>query len=345
MTEDARETVSTFEARANAVDKRWRMAWYASLAVATLALVGLGRDAVGISADNGERVRRGSMARLDLSEECSRDEAAGGRALTAATPLRLAVAPMTSPERSLELYQGLADYLGVALDRPASIILRNTYGEVNGLVRCGQCQLAYVCTAAYVDGQRSFGMQALAVPVVRGEATYRSYIVVPDASDAASLLDLRGMRFASADRLSTSGWLFPASTLKREGVDPATFFSQHVITGSHDRSVEAVASGHVDGAAVESLVYDRMVADQPELAERVRIVAQSDPFGMPPMVVPSGLSPGLRDELRDALTQMHLGEDGQKVLAHMGVDRFVLPDSQAYDGVRELMDEVWEPAS
>jgi len=345
MIDDARGDVSTFEARANAVDKRWRMAWYASLAVATLALGWLACDAVGISAYNGERVRRASMARLDLSDECNRDDAAGTRALTATTPLRLAIAPMTSPERSLELYQGLADYLGAALDRPANIVLRNTYAEINGLVRCGQCQLAFVCTAAYVDGQRSFDMQALVIPMVRGATSYRSYIVVPDSSDAASLLELRGMRFASADRLSTSGWLYPASTLKREGIDPATFFSRHVITGSHDRSVEAVASGHVDGTAVESIVYDRMVADEPELAERIRIIAESAPFGMPPMVVPSNLSPGLRDELRDVLTQMHLGEHGQKVLAHMGVDRFVLPDPRSYDGVRELMDEVWEPTS
>ena len=150
------------------------------------------------------------------------------------------------------------------------------------------------------------------------------------------------MRGRSADRLSTSGWLYPASTLKREGIDPETFFSQHVITGSHDRSVEAVASGHVDGAAVESLVYDRMTADQPELAERVRIIAKSEPFGMPLMVVPNGLNPGLKGELRDALTQMHLSENGRKVLAHMGIDRFAPPDPQAYDSVRELMDEVWE---
>jgi hypothetical protein len=59
-----------------------------------------------------------------------------------------------------------------------------------------------------------FGMEALVVPVIGGATTYHSLILVPRSSGAASILDLRGRRLASADNMSNSGWLCPAVWLQ-----------------------------------------------------------------------------------------------------------------------------------
>ena len=65
------------------------------------------------------------------------------------------------------------------------------------------------------------------------------------------------------------------------------FFLEHVQTGSHDRSVLAVARGYVDGAAVHSLVLDPM----PEETRRaVRVVQKSPPYGVAPVVTAPGLA-------------------------------------------------------
>ncbi len=170
----------------------------------------------------------------------------GGRSPeTAKEPsLRVAIAPVVSPEKSLQLYQGLVNHLAEKLGRRPVSLPRGTYVDVNDLLRYGRCDLAFVCTYPFVRGEREFGLEILVVPEIGGEVTYHSLILVPRGSNATSLLDLRGKRFASADILSNSGWLYPATWLKDRGEDATSFFGEHVITGSHDRSVTAVNSAY-----------------------------------------------------------------------------------------------------
>lgn len=254
--------------------------------------------------------------------------------------IRVAIAPVVSPEKSLKTYQRFVDYLAARLDRRPLFLQGGTYAEVNDLVRYRRCEVALVCDYAFIRGEQEFGMEALVVPQIGGALTYHSLIVVPRSSRAASLLNLEGKRFASADVLSASGWLFPAAWLKEQGKNPNTFFGEHVITRSHDWSVLAVASGYVDGAAVDSLVYQQMTEEDPSVAERTRIILQSPPLGMPPVVVPPRLEPTLKERLRAVLLGMHTDPEGQKVLRSLRIDRFVVPDKRMFDSVRELAELV-----
>jgi phosphonate transport system substrate-binding protein len=244
------------------------------------------------------------------------------------------VAPVISPEKSLVLYRQLVDYLATKLDRTPVFLQEERYDEANHRVRDSQCDLAFVCTYAYVLGERDFGMQALVAPQIAGAVTYHSVILVSAGSPARGLLDLRGKRFGSADRLSNTGWLYPATWLREQGCDPTAFFAEHVITGSHDRSVRAVVGGFVDGAAVDSLVYDQMVREEPALGRRTVVIHKSPPFGMPPLVVPAQCDPELRERLRELLVQMDGDARGREILRTLGIERFVVPERALYDSVR-----------
>lgn len=249
--------------------------------------------------------------------------------------LRVAIAPVISPEKSLPLYRGFVDYLAEELGRSPSFLQGDTYAEVNDLVRYGRCDVAFVCTYAFVRGEREFGMRVLVVPEIGGVTTYHSLILVPASSKATSLLDLRGKRFGSADILSNSGWLYPVTWLRDHGENADEFFGKHELTGSHDMSVTAVASGFVDGAAVDSLVYEQMVAEDPAIASRTKVILKSPPFGMPPVVTPAGIDPTLREQLLKTLLEMHASPGGQAALESVGIDRFVVPDEHLFDSVRE----------
>jgi phosphonate transport system substrate-binding protein len=184
-------------------------------------------------------------------------------------------------------------------------------------------------------------MELLACPQVNGVTTYHSLIIVPRSSPAVSLLDLKNGRFASADLMSNSGWLFPAMWLRSQEIEAAEFFEDHFISGSHDRSVRAVASGLVDGAAVDHIVYEQMAREDPDLAEATKIIMKSPPFGIPPFVCHPGLDRDLRGELQDILLKMNRDSEGSVILSDLGIDRFVIPVSELYDGVRESVVE-WE---
>ncbi len=248
--------------------------------------------------------------------------------------LRVVVAPVISPEKSVKLYQGFVDFLADKVAREPMFMRGNDYGEVNELLRNGQCDLGFVCTFAFVRGASEFGLQPLVVPEIAGETTYHSLILVPVSSPARTLLDLRGKRFASADILSNSGWLFPAVWLTRHGQDARTFFGKLIFAGSHDRSIAAVCLRLVDGAAVDSLVYEQMMREDPSIAEKTRVLLKSPPFGMPPLVVPASIDPGLRSALLTTLLGMNTDEKGRQILSSLHIDRFVPPTPHMFDSVK-----------
>jgi len=253
----------------------------------------------------------------------------------------VAVTPVTSPERSLVMFQWFADYLGAVLKRKTVLLQRLSYAEVNDLIRHRACDIAFICTYPFVQAERDFGAELLVAPQINGKITYKSYIIVPSTSKVVSLLYLRGKRFASSDILSNSGWLFPALWLLEKGEDPKRFFQEHLLTGSHDRSILAVATGYVDGAAVDSLVYDYMVREDPSLQNKTRIILESPEFGMPPVVAHPKMDPALKKSILETLLAMHKNQGGKVVLKKLGIDRFVIPDDTLYDGVRKASTK-WE---
>jgi phosphonate transport system substrate-binding protein len=248
--------------------------------------------------------------------------------------VRIAIAPIVSPEKSLEMYQPFVDYVGGKLRMKATPYYRPTYSETNDLVRYQRCDIAIVCTYPFIRGEREFGMQALVVPQVKGVTTYQSILVVPQTSRAATLLDLVGKRFASADIISTTGWLFPAMMLMDAGENPDRFFGEHVITGSHDRSLQAVIDGFVDGAAVHGVVYDQMLAEDATIRQKVKILAKSPPFGIPPIVAHPNLDPKLRQAILSVLLQMHQDPQGKLILARLQIERFVIPEADLFAPLR-----------
>lgn len=255
-------------------------------------------------------------------------------------PLRIAVAAMFSPEETLSVYQELMDYVAGKLDRPVELKQRRTYQEVNDMLGTGKLDAAILCSGPYVHARRQYGVQLLAVPVIHGSPTYHSYIIVPPGSPARSLDDLRGTRFAFTDPLSTSGYLYPVYTLVKQGRQPATFFAKTLFTYSHDNSIEAVAEGVVDGAAVDSLIYDYLLARHPALASRTRVIQTSPAMGAQPVGIPRTLPPATKRALRDLFLNMDQDPGAQKILQQLGVDRFIAGSDTLYDGIRAMLKAV-----
>ena len=251
--------------------------------------------------------------------------------------IRIAVAPIVSPEKSMEMYDPFVDYVAGKLGRKPAAIYRPTYSETNDLVRYQQCDIAIVCTYPFIRGEKEFGMQALVVPQVNGEGTYQSIIVVPKTSSAKTIFDLRGKRFASADIMSTTGWLFPAILLMDAGEVPDKFFGQHILTRSHDRSMQAVIDEFVDGAAVHGLVYNQMVEEDPSILQKVKILTKSGPFGIPPIAVHPNLDPKLKQALRSVFLHMHEDARGKTILKKLQIERFVIPDAHHFDSLRSAV--------
>ena len=138
--------------------------------------------------------------------------------------------------------------------------------------------------------------------------------------------------------MSNTGRVYPTYLVGQLGHVPETFFSSSFFTYSHDKAIEAVADGVAEGAAVDSLVLDHALAREPGLSDRIRVIHRSPPFGIPPVVVPSGSSSDLRQDLEHLLLGLQESSAGRAILKEIGVDRFVVGDDADYESVRVLVD-------
>ena len=247
----------------------------------------------------------------------------------------VAIAPVLSPSRSLLCYRDIVIYLANRLNRRPELITRKTYMEINELVRHRQCDMALVCTYPYVLGKRDFRMEVLVTPVIDNSSHYQSFIVVPRQSPATRLLDLANKRFAINDYLSSSGWLFPAQQLLSQQLNPDLFFSEVLITQSHDDSIDAVCTGAVDGSAVHSAVLKSLMAADPTLKNKIRILAKSQEWGLSPFVTHPDTPEAFKTQLRQLLVSMSGQADGLAILTQMGIDRFFIPPSDFYHSVEQ----------
>jgi phosphonate transport system substrate-binding protein len=254
--------------------------------------------------------------------------------------LRIGSAALISPVETMRSYSALYNYIGQKVGLTPEVYQRRTYAETNELVRSGGVDMALVCSYAYVLGKQEFSMEAIAVPVVRGKAEYYSYIIVRSDSGIRSFDDLRGRAFAFTDPISTSGRLYAEGLLVDRNTTVQEFFRQTTFTFSHDNSIKAVAEGVVDGAAVDSLVYEQKVKQDPDLGRKLKIIERSLPFGAPPIVVNPKLEPELKRKLQATLLTMHATPEGQRVLADLDIERFVPADDHWYDSVRALAQKV-----
>jgi len=260
-------------------------------------------------------------------------------------PLRVAVAAVISPEGTVQSYSPLLNYLEDKLNRPIELVQRRTYLEVNDLIEHGEVDVAFVCTSAYVEGHDTFGLELLVVPQVDGKTTYNSVLIVPSSSKAQSMSDLRDKVFAFTDPISLSGRVYPTYMVDQLGFTPEAYFARTFFTYSHDEAIRAVANGLADGAAVDSLVFEFALVRDPTLAEKVRLIHRSPDFGIPPVVFSPFTRPQVKADLQSLFLEMSNDPNAQEALTSIGVQRFVVIEDSAYDGVRELLNIIPIPGS
>ena len=250
--------------------------------------------------------------------------------------LRFAIAAMISPKDTFVYYRQLLDYIGNRLGREVQLIQRKTYGEINELLGNGQIDLAFICSGPYVVGKKKYGFELLATPEVQKSHFYQSYLIVNKASQFKSLEDLRGQVFAFTDPDSNTGKLVPTYWLGQMGERPEAFFSKTIYTYSHDNSILAVAKSLVDGAAVDSLIWEYYHHKNPIFTSKTRIIRKSESYGIPPIVASRFLPSDLKNRIRQVLFSMHGDLAGHQILNELMIDGFTLAQDAWYDSIRNI---------
>lgn len=250
--------------------------------------------------------------------------------------LHIAITPVLV-EHYLEVNRQLVAYVGEKLGQPTDLVQRRSYKEISDLLEKGEVDVAFVCGRPYVIDHERFGLELLAAPLVYDEPIYYSYVIVPRDSPIQRFEDLRGKRYAFSDPLSNSGHLVPVYMLARMGETPERFFTRSIFTYSHSANVEAVAVKFVDGASVDSYVYDYLAATNPDLTAKTRIIERSLPHGITPVVVRADLAAPAKARIRTVLLEMDQDVKGREILKQLMIKRFVVVPDRLFDSIRDML--------
>lgn len=241
---------------------------------------------------------------------------------------KVAVASMLSPARSYATYVELADRLAHSAGLPLEIVSRDSYAEVNELLRKSEVDLAFVCTGGFASAPDS--MEVIASTVIKGKTEFQALIIVPADSDANSFADLSGRSFVFTQPDSLTGHWYPRARVNVLGATLESYFGEVRFTGTHDRSIIAVSQGMAGGGSVSSVIYDTMTSEDETLASKLRVIERSRPYPSPPVVVRKTMPHSLRKRLVNLLVSLDQTPDGRNTLNKLGIDGFVPASNQDY---------------
>lgn len=251
--------------------------------------------------------------------------------------LRIAVASITSPRETFRYYHDMFRYISAETGMNVSMVQRKTYGEINELAATNQIDVAFICSGGYISGIADSAFRLLVIPERSGKRTYQSYIITYETSGIERLEDLKGRSFAFTDPLSTAGKLYPDKMLRDAGYTPDDFFNQTIYTYAHDNSIQLVTKRMIDGAAVNSLVYEYVAHTNPGRVSNIKIIDRSESFAMPPVVVSRALTDSMVVRLKSLFLEMHHDERSRHVLDMLMVDRYVTASDEDFSSVRNLL--------
>ena len=200
--------------------------------------------------------------------------------------------------------------------------------------------IAYICGAPYVEDKDFANIELLVVPLYKGKPYYYSYVIAKKGKGYKSIFDFKGKPYAFSDPKSNSGSVVPTYVLLKKGFKPEEYFKPIVYTYSHSESVWAVYYGFVEGASVDSIVFEQLVRKFPEILSKVKVIERYGPYPITPIVVRKDLNPEIKKELRSVLLYMSYDEEGKKVLKELALDGFTLVEDSFYDPIRSMLDYI-----
>lgn len=243
--------------------------------------------------------------------------------------------PSSLFHRQFMLIADWRSYLESRLSRPVEIVFNNKTGNTIDRIYLERLHFAWVTD--YSDTRLRRDARLLAVPLVKGQPYFTSYLIVPAHDDQTkSLLQLKGSIFALSDASHNGSYLEVHNQLLEAGQNPARFFKKIVFTGSNRDVIRAVALGLANGGEVDSNIWDELAKVRPDLAMQTRIIARSNPYGAAPIVASDFVNRHDFTALQRVLLDMANDPAGMTLLRRMGLDGFIIGDKKIYQQTVEL---------
>jgi phosphonate transport system substrate-binding protein len=260
--------------------------------------------------------------------------AAAGAASAQDAVLRVSAIPDEAPTELQRKFKPLGDYLAKETGMQVQFTPVTDYAAVVEGLAARKIDLAWLGGFTFV--QAKLRTQGAAVPIVQRaeDEKFTSKFIVPAASPAKTLADLKGKTFTFGSASSTSGHLMPRYFLLQQGINPDKDFQTVAYSGAHDATVAFVAAGRAEAGVLNASVMDKLVESGNPNAAKVRVLATTPPYYDYNWTVRPGLDAAVTRKLTDAFLKLDpANPEHKEIMALQRASRFVPTRASNYDGI------------
>ncbi len=267
----------------------------------------------------------------------------------AAIVLGMSAIPDQDPELLNRLYPVLADRFSSDTGLDVEYRPVTDYTAVVRAFEVGDIYLAWMGGLTGVQARsRLPGATAIAQRDI--DADFHSLFIATRQSglepfeDASGLSSLAGHTLTFGSETSTSGRLMPQYFMAEAGLDPADLKGSPGFSGSHDATIEAVASGSFEVGAVNEQVWNAAEeAGEVDLSDVVvlwRTPGYADYHWLIRPDVDEVFGTGTTQKITDLLLGLDAASpDDQAILELFGAESFVATENSNYDQIEAVAKE------
>lgn len=263
--------------------------------------------------------------------------------------LGMSALPDQDPELLNRLHPVLAKRIASATGLDVEYKPVTDYPAVVRAFEVGDIHLAWMGGLTGVQARaRVPGATAIAQRDI--DADFHSLFIATNDSglrpfeDASGLTSLAGHTLTFGSDTSTSGRLMPQHFMAEGGLDPADLKGSPGFSGSHDATIEAVASGSFEVGAVNEQVWTAaQEAGQVDLSNVVvlwRTPGYADYHWLVRPDLDKTFGTGATQQITDLLFGLDpAAPDDQAILELFGAESFVATEDSNYDQIEAIAQE------
>jgi len=257
--------------------------------------------------------------------------------------VRFGVEPYEAAAQLVPVYSDIAKLIGEKLGCKVQLYVATSYNAEIEAMRNKKLEFGQFGPLGYVLAHQVANAQAVAsFSGADGKpSTYTASVVTWPGSGITKIADVNGHSFAYSDPASTSGHLFPAYGLSKNGIDP-DHGVKALYAGSHTASFEAIRNHKVEAGELNSdEIASAKLHNEFDPAAYVTLW-QSDPIPLDPMAIRGDLPEAFKAKLTHVLQTLdfhQLSAADQKFIASAASPQLkMVPQTDgAYNQIRDLI--------
>lgn len=272
-----------------------------------------------------------------LLAACGAEKTATGATKSGIDPnpakLRVALLPDESPSTVIKNTEGLKSYLARALNKEIELVVTTDYSSMIEAMRKGHIELAYFGPLSYVLlKQKMDNVEPFAAKLEKGSPTYNAVVIAGADTGITTLSDIKGKTMAYGDTASTSSHMIPKEMLQSAGLTAGKDYTEQFV-GAHDAVAKVVQNGNAQAGGLSKPIFESLVEQGFIDANKVKVIAVSEPYPNYPWTMNSELSPELKEEIKKALYDLK----DETVLKPLKTEGFVPISDKDFDVIRNMV--------